>query len=225
MKPASFFKESQPRMRHLAHLAFWLFVILGVLLRFEVLDVPDHDFEWFLSYLAFMSAFALLVPTLLFRTFKRLEKRASEELLGFIEVASVLAMAASWAGGFGLYRQGIGYDTFVHFSASALMMLVAFTLLVATTSLLERNLYALFFYAAVLTFSGGILNELFEYGGDAIFGTMMAGELGQPDDTLRDIFANSMGILVAAGIAYQYRDWLRKKIIGRKTLKERLLRK
>lgn len=188
-------------MSRVARITSLAFLLLAAGLAAGVIDVPDHDFEWFLAYLAVLSALGMLAPALLFRLVPRLRALPDQRLLGRFEIFVFLAMAASWIGSFGLYRDGFGYDTFVHFFASAIFAVMVIVLLSAADPRLAARPALLFAIAAGIALAGGIVNEVFEWGGDRLIGTAMYGEAGESDDTLKDFAANAVGILAGAAVA------------------------
>lgn len=210
MPATHFFKKNQPATRLIAQGLFWAFLVLALLMQLDWIDVVDHDMEWFLVYMSLFSAFGMVAPLLVANLIPILKQKITEQVLGLIEILGGAAIVSSWIGAFGLYRDGIGYDTFVHFFASWCLLIIFG--LVLTTALQYQHWWLILGMAAILTLLGGLLNELFEYAGDQLFSTMMYGEAGQPDDTLRDLIADGVGVMVGAGIFYFLRLRIRKYI-------------
>ncbi|MBU1907094.1 hypothetical protein KKD71_02990, partial [Patescibacteria group bacterium] len=175
----SLFKTTHP-VRRINLALFGIFVVLTLLLAFGLIDVKAHQDEWFLAWMMGISAIAMLLPHLLIIAVPRLKKSASESFLAMEESLLALAMILSWIGAFGPYRWGFGYDSFVHFGASAIaaVMITAFVYVLAPK--LRKNYIALIVIVILMALLAGAANELFEKYGDIIWGTMMYGETGQP---------------------------------------------
>lgn len=194
----TFFQNSQPWSRVAAHVWFWGFLLLAALLGFGEIDIPDHNQEWFLVYLAVLSAGTMMVPWLFFRWIPWFKKAATTKLVGFTEVILAISLSLSWIGSFGLYRRRIGYDTLVHFTVSFIGAFTLVMILRAIQPAFKKHPIFLFVLVVLLMNVGGIGNELFEWGGDTLFGTAMYGESGQVNDTLRDFVGNSFGMVLGA---------------------------
>lgn len=199
---------NQPGSRHLAHAFFWTFLIFAVLTQLGYADVWGHDDEWFLFYLYLLSAATMMIPFLLFSYIPRLRKQVNEKILGKFELLVCWAMMLGWMGGFGFYRLGIGYDTFVHFTASGLIAVMMVMLLILLRPAFAKEPFRLFLWVALLTLIGGTMNEVFEWAGDTYLGTSMFGEAGQPLDTYIDYVANTFGLVFGSVMAYLGREEL-----------------
>lgn len=210
-RPTHFFKRHQPFTRHLAHLLFWAFLVLAAAFRANVIDL-DHDTEWFLGYLSLLSAAGLLGPWLIYRFVPWFEEKGSERLLGAFEVMIAVAMIASWIGAFGMYRVGLGYDTGVHVFVSSLIALMVVMAALSTRFELGARMAAILGCAALVTILAGSVNEVFEWGGDQLFGTSMYGEAGEPNDTFKDAIGNMAGFVIGSSFAYANRKRLMKFI-------------
>lgn len=157
-------------------------------------------------YLAILSSVGLLGPWLFFRFLPRIQTKGTANLLGFIELLITIGIGIGWLGGFGLYRVGLGYDTFAHFSVSMLIGLVILSVSFVLIPEIQHSYFMGFLIVAVLASVAGLINELFEYGGDQLFGTVMYGEAGQSDDTLRDLVGNTLGFLAGSVIGFATKD-------------------
>ena len=205
MSATHFFKKNQPASRLIAQGLFWAFIVLALIMQLGWIDVVDHDMEWFLVYMLLFSAVGMVAPFIVAQLIPRLREKLNDQSLGILEILAGLAIVSSWIGAFGLYRDGFGYDTFVHFFASFCLMGM-FTIVLMLFPVFRNKIWVLLLLAGGLTLVGGLLNEVFEYMGDLLFETMMYGELGQPDDTLRDLIADGVGIGLGAVIFYFVRD-------------------
>jgi len=63
MKLPNLFKSTHP-LRRVNLAVFGIFVVLTVLLAFDLIDIKAHDFEWFLAWMMGISAIAMLLPHL-----------------------------------------------------------------------------------------------------------------------------------------------------------------
>lgn len=201
----SFFRGTKLKTRHFIHGCFWAFLILAVLFWLNAIDVVDHDFEWFLGYLWVFSAVGLLLPWLLYRGVPALRRHGTETSLASVETMLASAMLLSWVGAMGPYRWGFGYDSFVHFTASVLGAVAVF-ILVAAGSQGRASRLTFIGVMIAMTFVFGVANEIFELGGDRIFGTAMAGEAGQPNDTQVDLRYDVLGLLAGVVMALWWKD-------------------
>jgi uncharacterized membrane protein YhaH (DUF805 family) len=203
----TFFHRDQPMTRHIANVSFWLLLCLAVTFWLGKLQVPDRDTEWFLGYMAVLSAGLLLVPTIMMRL-PRFRDRATASIVGFYEFLAVLGLAAAWAGSFGLYLAGFGYDTFIHFFSSALFAYILVDAIVRAFPGLVGQWWKVWVVVILLGMAGGVGNELFEWGGDQLFGTKMFGKVGVPHDTAYDLVADAAGVLVGIAFAKRRKGWL-----------------
>ncbi|MBU0645915.1 hypothetical protein KJ611_00330 [Patescibacteria group bacterium] len=209
MPATHFFKTNQPATRLIAQGLFWAFIVLAILMQLGWIDVVDHNQEWFLVYMLLLSALGMMGPFIIVNLIRPLRARITEQALGLMEMLAGAAMVASWIGAFGLYRDGFGYDTFVHFFASLCLVLI-FGIALTVFPFFAKRVWLLLLLVVVLTLLGGLLNEMFEYAGDLLFTTMMYGEAGQPDDTLRDLIGNSVGAVIGVVVLYFVRERLNK---------------
>lgn len=204
MPATHFFKTNQPATRLIAQGLFWAFIVLALLMQLGWIDVVDHQQEWFLVYMLLLSALGMAGPFILAHLIPPLRRRLNDRILGMMEILAGLAMVASWIGAFGLYRDGFGYDTFVHFFASFCLFII-FGLALMIFPVFNSRIWLLLLAAAFLTLLGGFLNEIFEFAGDLLFETMMYGEAGQPDDTLRDAIGDLLGAATGVILFYFWR--------------------
>ncbi|MFH1631445.1 MAG: hypothetical protein ABIA47_00255 [bacterium] len=207
----SLFKSKLPT-RRTVHACFWLFLIAAPLFYFRVIDI-DHDFEWLLAYLFVLSAILLFLPQLFFELVPGLRDRGKEQALGTIEFILVIATILSWIGAMGPYRWDIGFDSFVHFSSSALaaVALYAFAY-VMSDSKSGPSGFGVLAALIVITLALGIIVELGEWSLDAVFGSAAYGEAGQPGDTTRDIVYDTLGAIVGSALIIKHRKSFTKYI-------------
>jgi len=189
----TFLHRHQPWKRQVALAAFLGQIALAVGFWTEMVSVPDPSTEWFLGYLALLAAAAMFIPWIIFRSL-------GTERVGSYEVMAVSGLVAGWAGTFGLYRAGLGYDTAVHVFCMALFTFVMMDGISRQHG--PHHLPVLAAIGFVLAMLAGVGNELFEWAGDRLFGTMMYGEAGQPNDTQIDLVANVVGFVVGAVAAF-----------------------
>lgn len=205
------FLFSKLKTRLAIQIIFWIFVVLTFLLAFNMIDIRAHDDEWFLAWLMGISAVLLFLPWLLFKI-PALKRYATEPLVAWIEILLAAAMCLSWIGSFGPYRWAIGYDSFVHYTASILAAVGFVTLVYTISPSMKRNWAGVVIIAIVLSFLAGIGNEAFEYYGDMIWGTQMYGEAGQSNDTAIDYVFDAAGAALGVILAIRYRHEIFKLI-------------
>jgi hypothetical protein len=191
---------------------FWIFVVLTALLAFDLIDIKAHDDEWFLAWLMGISAIAMLLPHLIVSAVPKLKRSVTESFIAVQESLLGLAMILSWIGSFGPYRWGFGYDSFVHFTASAIAAIMIVAFIYAVAPKLRTNWTALIILVIAFTLFAGVINELFEKYGDIIWNTKMYGEVGQPYDTTIDYIYDFIGAIIGTIIGIRCRKHLFKLI-------------
>lgn len=200
--------------RRMFHVAFWLFIALGIIFWLGWLDVPGHDDEWALGYMAFGSAAVLWLPYLIVSVSETIRSHANTAWLGALEGVLFFAMTASWIGAFGLYRAGFGYDNGMHVFASALAVFGITLIVSAYNPGLVHEPLVLASIALILALLAGMGNEVVEWTSDRFLGTVMYGEVGQPDDTLRDTIADVVGVLVGSVFVVLKRSWIAHRYLA-----------
>lgn len=152
----------------------------------------------FLGILALASGAVVAAPALLQRI-PRLRERASGSAVIRLEGLLATVTLLAWIGTFGLFRKGVGYDSFVHFTASAFGISIALlTLSIFYPNISMMRQARLVVLLLGIVFAGGVINELFEKFGDAWWGTEMYGEWGDPRDTERDLVYDALGAFLGA---------------------------
>jgi uncharacterized membrane protein YjdF len=169
--------------------------------------VPDPTTEWFLGYMALLSAALLLVPTFVLRL-PRLRDRATARIAGFYELLCIIGLAISWAGTLGFYRAFFSYDTVIHTVNLALLSYVVLDATMRAFPGFYGRWGKVWLIVAVIAMAGGVGNELFEWGGDRAFGTKMYGKPGAPLDTQYDLVADAIGALIGIAAAQKRKGWL-----------------
>jgi len=206
MKVPILFRSTHP-WRRANLIMFGIFVIFTGLLAFDLIDIKAHDKEWFLAWMMALSAVSVLIPYWIVISIKRLRSNTNENFVALTESILIIAMLLSWIGAFGPYRWGLGYDSFVHFSASVLAGIFFASVAYAIKAKWSRNSIAVFLFVVGMSILAGIGNELFEKYGDIIWGTKMFGEAGQANDTTIDYIYDFIGAIIGAlvGIANKKR--------------------
>lgn len=187
----SFFSCNQSAKRHVAHATFWVLNVLVLGFATGAIDLAHND-EPFLALMCAISALVMLLPWVFGRHISFFQHLKLSHLTQ-IEFHMALMMIVSWAGSLGLYHAGWGYDTFAHFTNSALMAIVIITIISACFKRARTNKGALISVSFLLLVISGALVELFEWGGDLVLGTNMYGEAGEELDTVKDFLANIFG--------------------------------
>ena len=175
---------------------FFAYLFGGGLMFTRTIDF-SHEHEWFLGVLFFASAALLLLPRLLHQMVHAFQTQISEVSLARFEVLLTSAMFLSWMGSMGLYRAGIGYDSFVHFSTS---VMAAFALSIPLATLMHTKRLQVFVTLVGMVILLGLFVEFGEWLGDVVVGTTMFGELGQPGDTYRDLVYDALGAVVGSAL-------------------------
>jgi hypothetical protein len=200
----TFFHARQPVTRDIAHAAFWVLLALSVGFWTKRLTVPDPNTEWFLGCMAVVSAAGLLLPTAVL-SLPKFGDGATPSTAGFYELLAVVGLTAAWAGSFGLYVAGINYDTFVHVLTSGLFAYVLVDVIIRAYPHFLDRWRTVWLIVLVLGMAAGIGNELFEWGGDHLFGTKMYGKAGVPLDTVYDLVMDAVGVLVGIACAKRHK--------------------
>ena len=136
------------------------------------------------------SALAITLPYIIYQK-TQLKEKYTIKLPLILESLISLSLILGWLGTLKFYKIGIGYDSFVHFSTSFLGVLMAFIIL-SVIFVKNRKTTLLIIIFLVVIF-GGIFNEFFQKYGDRRWGTEMFGEIGQPNDTSRDLIYDTLG--------------------------------
>lgn len=153
----------------------------------------------FLGGMALASVVLSTVPELIFIS-RRVRDRWNGNLRVMLGSVITFTLMLSWLGTLRWYLAGWGYDSFVHFAASAGGAVVALLLLLLVNQRLPRSPVIFIGLLVLLVVFGGVVNELFEKYGDLIWGTEMFGEPGELDDTLRDFAYNVIGAVLGSVI-------------------------
>ncbi len=155
--------------------------------------LPEFYNPGYMAAAAFLSAFAILLPSLLFRSKSPEQEKAVIKLQTII----ILTVVINGAGALGLYKLylvGFEYDKFVHFFIPFLFMLGWVTLF---TDFFDKSFRKALGLTVFFVLLGGFAWELFELLADRAFGTEMLGyyglEVGR--DTIIDIIMNALGTL------------------------------
>jgi hypothetical protein len=175
------------------------FVIGGLLLLSTNPQwLPAHTSPEAMANLAFVYAFLIFLPVLVFRMPDDIDvlsiekrKRALSNLQTAI-AASLFLDAAGGLGLFELYKVGIHYDKMVHFTVSSIFIVaLAYFILEWYTP----NIMKALAISAVVVLCGGIAWELIEFSSDFFFGTKRFGIRGENlvVDTALDLFMDALG--------------------------------
>jgi len=190
---------------------FWIQILLAIGFFSRLINFVSDDYN-FLGGMALFGAFAILVPWL-FSLHPRFGSQINQSFLVFTEASIGIAIMLSWIGTFGLYLAGFGYDSFVHFIVSVILAILVFLFLAVVWQGFRNGHFVFGFILIILvvTMLGGVINELFEYYGDIIFGTMMYGEPGQMFDTRRDFIYDFLGSIFGISLVV----WNRERLVGK----------
>jgi len=184
-------------MQKLIKTIFWLFMAIGfALLILGKGRLPEFYNPEYMAGAAFLSAFAILFPPLLFRP----KNPEQEKAIIKLQTIVILAIIVNGIGALGLYKLylvGFEYDKFVHFFIPFLFMFGGVTLF---TNFFNKSFQKALGLTITFVLLGGFAWELFELLADRAFGTEMLGYYGLEvgKDTIIDIIMNVLGILAGA---------------------------
>ncbi|MDP3015232.1 MAG: hypothetical protein Q8N28_02360 [bacterium] len=172
-----------------------VFIIAGLILIFGKQEwFPDFYRPQFMGVMAFISAFLIVLPNLIF---KFPDDPLKQKTLIFFQNVLIITLLLNGLGELGfyqLYKIGFEYDKLLHF-------IVPFISVMALSSF-GFNWYGWSFrksiiLSVVLVIIGGFLWEFFEFFGDRFFKTEMFGYYGKfiIKDTVWDLIMNFFGIV------------------------------
>jgi hypothetical protein len=175
--------------------------------------------DLFKANASLITAFCILLPEISYRYVPWIKKRYNQYFIHAVELITANLLVINALGALGFYYLGTEFDGLAHLLSGFLVTFFASFLLgvyfyykynqvLQTKSLLYSILLTFFF--------SGVAWELFEYYGDAWWGTIMASQPGQPFDTWLDIFWDSLGILIAIPFAYFQLPFLSKAYSSKK---------
>lgn len=178
-------------------------VILGVTLNFVL-----H--ERFIGNSSLIIALLIFSPRLLYQG-THLREHMSANAVGVIECLLIGIVAISGFGSFGLYREFYFYDMIAHI-INPIFIGIGLSIIIGSYTD-SRNPSAQFLtqlWTALFTIAIIVLWEVYEFGGDQLFGTQMFGQSGEAHDTLYDIV---MGIFSLIIVYLFNRYYLRRLLI------------
>lgn len=175
-----------------------VFIIAGlVLILGEQEWFPEFYRPQFMGIIAFISAFLIVLPRLIFQFPDDPLKQKTLNFFQNVLVAGLVLNSLGALGLFQLYKIGFEYDKLLHF-------------IVPFLSVIAFNRFGLDWYgwsfgksiilSTVLVILGGFLWEFFEFFGDNLLKTEMSGYYGKfiVKDTVWDLIINFFGVI--AGI-------------------------
>lgn len=189
--------ESEPRKtkKRYSEITASIFTLNGLVLFFgDRTWFPDFYNPKFMAMAAFVSAFLIILPPLIYKTRNDLKK---QQLLNFLQISLIIVLVLNCLGALGLfqlYKTGFEYDKFIHFLVSFISMVV---ICCFGLQWYEWGFKKSVVLAIILVFIGGIVWELFEFLGDTFLGTQMHGHYGEfiVKDTALDMIFNALGII------------------------------
>lgn len=138
----------------------------------------------------------MITPRLLYR-FTRLKNVVQKDVIHLVEILGCCMAILNGLGALSFYRTLAYYDTAVHFiGALGTGMIVALFLGAGFKTTQQYTLARLRFFSILITICFLFLWEAFEYVGDSLFNTSMLGQDGEPYDTVYDIIAGSIAMLL-----------------------------
>jgi len=187
----------------------WAFLIAGLILILGKKDwFPDFYSPKFFGLFSFVSAFLIILPSLIFRADESVKKEALLNLR-IVMAVSLLLNGLGSLGLFQLYKFGFEYDKVIHFGIALMLVIPLSSFIFYWYGL---NFKKSVFMAVMIMISAGFVWELLEYFADLIFGTKTFGVYGTEviKDTILDLVMDFAG----AGMAIIF--LFRKKILDNK---------
>ncbi|MDP1629035.1 MAG: DUF2238 domain-containing protein [bacterium] len=178
-----------------------IFIIAGFILFFGKRGwFPDFYNPEFMGVVAFISAFLIISPRLIFKA----ADSGQQKILNLLQGSIVAGLSLNGLGALGLYRADFGYDKILHFFVPLL-----FTIVIANFC---RQWYKLTFkksiiLSMIIIFLAGLFWEFFEFFCDNLFNTKMLGYCGEfiVEDTVLDLIAGFFGIIGGVLILFRKR--------------------
>lgn len=192
-------------------IAIGIFVFVGLILFLGRKEwFPDFYNPKFMAMMAFISAFLIVLPRLIFKTNNDLKKQQS---LNFLQAGLIIILALNGLGALGLfqlYRVGIQYDKLVHFIGPFIFIIIVSRF---GFQWYKWSLKKSIILAAILVFIGGFIWELFEFFMDYLFRTQMLGQYGEFafKDTIWDIIFNMFGIISGIVASIKLNGFLKRQ--------------
>ncbi len=185
-------------IKKISKIIAFIFVIAGlVFILGKRVWFPEFYRPQFMGTIAFISAFLIVLPNLIF---KFPDDPLKQKTLNFFQNVLVVSLLLNGLGGLGLfqlYKIGFEYDKLLH-------------LIVPFLSVMALSRFGFDWYkwsfkksiiiSAILVVFGGFLWELFEFFGDRFFKTEMLGYYGKfiAEDTVWDLIINLFGVASGA---------------------------
>lgn len=179
--------------------SFYIFIITGMIFIIGKKDwFPDFYYPLFMAVISFISAFAVILPKLIF-------KPAGDEkikIVADLQSAIAICLLMNGAGGLGLFKLyliGFEYDKAIHF-------IVSLVLFLSISEFIHKwynmNLKKSIIISVLLIFGAGISWEILEFLSDLLFKSKSFGIYGSQigPDTIKDVISNVLGILAGLGI-------------------------
>lgn len=155
-----------------------------------------NDYKLFLPISGLVYMLLMVTPRLLYR-YTRLKKFVQRDVIHLLEIIACLMAILNGLGALSFYRTMTYYDTAIHFTgALGGGMIVALLLGAGFKTAGNYTLQRLRFFSILITVIFLFLWEAFEYVGDMLFHTSMLGQEGEPYDTLYDIIAGVLAMIL-----------------------------
>ena len=189
----------------------FLIILIMIIAIFEIFE---NNYYLAVVWLI-ITPILLFLPRNLYKI-KLINNNYNANLLFLTELFSLIFLIDGVSGTLFLYKLGIDYDSFVHFSNFLLItILVAlfYTLLFNKYNLKVNNKKVAIFSFLSTFIVGVLLWEPFQKLNDILFGTQLFHDFAQDTklDTLLDISFGTVGVLVASFLIYKHWDsWLKK---------------
>ena len=169
------------------------FLVIGVLFLIVPKNLmPDFYYPSFMAFTAFLSAFLVFLPKLLFRS-QNPEKCLSVIRLQAVIAFSLLLNGLGGLGLFQLYKVGFEFDKLVHFVVPFLFTVESVRFLI---NYFEFSFKEAFIGAVIVLVFGSFAGEAIEFIFDVIFKSATFGLSGTriTEDTKMDLIMDFAGI-------------------------------
>lgn len=155
-----------------------------------------HDVRLFLIVSGLINMALLVTPRALHHS-TRLRVLIQRDVIHLIEIVVCTMAILNGLGALSFYRSMQYYDTAAHFiGALGAGVIVALVLGAGFKTAHHYTLQRLRFFSILITLVFLFLWEAFEYGGDLLFNTTMLGQDGEAYDTVYDIVAGSIAMIL-----------------------------
>ncbi len=194
---------------HIERIASGVTLLTALIFVIFSIYLFGHLDENFRPVIALICAIVLITTDVLYRRLHT-EKWMSKKNFAVIELLGSIQMSLNGIGSLGLYTETKYFDMLLHITGPVIVGIVL-TLIFGSIMKNEKRFYKSRLQLYSLTTTGILVFvwEGWEWIGDALFGTSMLGQHGEPYDTLYDILGGigSLSVLALINILLIKRAW------------------